>query len=87
MNYILGAIVTAAFKGPVNLDNGMRANYANDAIVMHNGRPWLRVVKYKGNDWNSGRDSTLVGECYVRANLQYITPINLDARGIVQSCE
>lgn len=78
---IPGAVVTAAFKGPVNLNNGQDANYDNDAIVMHSGRPWLRVVEYE-HGWHPGRNFTPVGECYVRANLQYITPINRDASGV-----
>lgn len=44
-----------------------------DAIVLAGGVPWLRV---------RGTDPLIVGEpgiCYVRANSQYIAPINEDA--------
>jgi hypothetical protein len=44
-----------------------------DAIVLHNNTYWLRVT---------GTDPLMVGEsggCYVRANRQYIAPINEDA--------
>jgi len=76
-----GAILMAEFGGPVNLDNGLRANYDNDAIEMYQGSPWLRVI---------GQDDTLMipaergsrnalGTCYVRANQRYITPLNNEA--------
>ncbi|HIK57025.1 MAG TPA: hypothetical protein IGS37_17910 [Synechococcales cyanobacterium M55_K2018_004] len=50
----------------------------NEAIVFHNGSPWLRV---RGIDALTvpQRGQTL-GRCYVRANRQYIAPINEDAR-------
>ena len=51
---------------------------------MHGGRPWLRVFEYERGEWHPGLDSAPEGECYVRASLQYITPVNQDARGIVQ---
>ncbi|MEO1348000.1 MAG: hypothetical protein AAFW84_04255 [Cyanobacteria bacterium J06635_15] len=82
-SFITGAILTAAFGGPVTSDDG-RANYDNDAIVMHNGLPWLRVFQYGRGSWHPGLNSSPEGECYVRANLQYITPVNKEAGGIVQ---
>jgi len=76
-----GTILIAEFGGPVNLDNGQRANDDNDAVEMYQGSPWLRVT---------GQDDTLIipaergnrdslGACYVRANQRYITPLNNDA--------
>ncbi|MGG6296542.1 hypothetical protein ACQ4M4_19290 [Leptolyngbya sp. AN02str] len=45
----------------------------NDAVIRQNGSPWLRVRPSGGST---------VGEtspCYVRANRQYIAPINGDS--------
>ena len=81
-----GAVITAAFGCPGYLNNGLAANYANDAIVTHNGSPWLRVMAQDvplvfpvGQ-----RDSTSPGECHVRASLQYITPVNNEAEAVFQ---
>ncbi|MBE9039993.1 hypothetical protein IQ235_04200 [Oscillatoriales cyanobacterium LEGE 11467] len=77
-----GSIVEAVFLGELNLDprNGsIEPNLANDAIVESDGGPWLRVrgtsdlfYPFQVGDWES------LGECYVRANEQYITPVNND---------
>ncbi|GAB4134642.1 MAG: hypothetical protein Fur0046_06710 [Cyanobacteria bacterium J069] len=60
-----GAILTAEFV-------------RNEAIVFQGGSPWLRV---RGTDalTFAQRGQTL-GTCYIRANTQYIAPINEDAR-------
>ncbi|WP_039896339.1 hypothetical protein [Lyngbya sp. PCC 8106] len=43
-----------------------------DAIVMRNSKPWLRV---RSVNPNFNTDS---GTCYVRANIKYVFPINND---------
>ena len=76
-----GAVLRAAFAGSVNLNNGQNANYANDAIVMSNGRPWLKVTVQDSPLLFPVRqqNAASIEECYVRANLQYITPMNNEA--------
>ncbi|MFM6197491.1 MAG: hypothetical protein ACKPEN_23900 [Planktothrix sp.] len=58
-----GAIINAIFSN----------NGKGDAIVLKNGQPWLKVesIHPAGSRFNSG-------VCYVRANLRYIAPINID---------
>ena len=77
-----GAIIDSRFTGPVQLDGGLRPNRAADAIVSYKGKPWLRITGAESALIFSpgGRDSDYVGECYVRANSQYIIPISNDAR-------
>lgn len=78
---IPGAILTAQFGGPVNLDGGQSPNTENDAIEMYQGSPWLKItgvadtLLYPADRTNV--DS--LGPCYVRANLRYITPLNNEA--------
>lgn len=77
-----GAIVEAVFLGEFGEPNPPRMlelNPANDAIILEDGAPWLRVRGTSGlfyparaGDWES------LGECYVRANWQYIAPVNND---------
>lgn len=55
-----GSVVSAVFSG------------GNDAVVLHQGSPWLRV-----NAQQPLRSGT-PGTCFVRANLQYIAPISID---------
>lgn len=76
-------IITAKFGGPLSTDNRQTPNPAADAIVLYEGKPWLRVT---GTDRASffppsaNRSSQdYIGECYVRANSQYITNVNNDA--------
>ncbi|MFQ3615720.1 MAG: hypothetical protein SNJ57_11340 [Cyanobacteriota bacterium] len=60
-----GALLTAEFV-------------RNEAIVFQNGSPWLRV---RGNDaLTFAQPGQTLGTCYVRANRQYIAPVNEDAR-------
>ena len=78
-----GAIIDSRFTGPIQLDNGLRPNRAADAIVSYQGKPWLRITGTAENDLifpPGGRDSDYLGECYVRANSQYIIPISNDAQ-------
>jgi hypothetical protein len=76
-----GAIVTAVFKGPANERGRMTPNPANDAIVMSDGSPWLRIRGTRDElAYPVPRtDFSALGECYVRANLKYIAPINNDS--------
>ncbi|MEL7037301.1 MAG: hypothetical protein AAFO04_17005 [Cyanobacteria bacterium J06592_8] len=60
---ITGATMTAIFP----------QEGREDAIVIRNGKPWLRVRSLNPN--LSRIDS---GVCYVRANKKYIFPINND---------
>lgn len=60
-----GAILTAEFV-------------RNEAIVFQDGSPWLRV---RGTDaLTFVQRGQSLGTCYVRANRQYIAPVNEDAR-------
>ncbi len=77
-----GAIITAKFSGPLKLDGGQTPNPAADAIATHNGRPWLRITGTQSAlilppPRNRYRQN-YIGECYVRANSQYIVPVNND---------
>lgn len=76
---VSGAIIEAVFLGSPNTPGAIEPNLANDAIVSESGVPWLRVqgtsdffYPAQAGNWES------LGECYVRANLQYIAPINND---------
>ena len=72
-----GAIVEAVFLGSPNTPGSVEPNLAHDAIVESDGAPWLLVrgtsdlfYPARAGDWES------LGECYVRANWQYIAPVN-----------
>jgi hypothetical protein len=74
-----GAIVEAVFLGEPNIPGTSEPNWANDAIVLENGVPWLRVRGTSGLfDPARAGDFESLGECYVRANQQYIAPVNND---------
>jgi hypothetical protein len=73
-----GAIVTAVFKGPANESGRTTPNPANDAIVMSEGSSWLRI-RGTGDELAFPVNPNTLGECYVRANLKYIAPINNDS--------
>lgn len=79
-----GAIITAVFNGTVNLHRTDAPDPIYDAIVLDsNGSPWLRV-KGSQNELAYPAESTSfeqLGQCYVRANLKYIAPINPDSLG------
>jgi hypothetical protein len=77
-----GAILTAVFnktdKGRVPTPH----TASDDAIVLDsNGSSWLRVIGTRDELAYPVRPLTSdgLGECYVRANLKYIAPINPDA--------
>ncbi len=77
-----GAIIRSSFTGPVSLENSTRPNAAADAVVAHNGSPWLRIT---GTDRNfvappAGGSNNYLGDCYVRANSQYIIPVSNDVQ-------
>ncbi len=77
-----GAILTAVFNQTANgrVPNPHTAD--DDAIVLDSsGSPWLRVIGTREELAYPVRHLTFydLGECYVRANLKYIAPINPDA--------
>ena len=75
-----GAILTAVFQGNKRQPN--LPNPADDAIAFDSdGLPWLRVKGLRDELAYPVRPLTFdeLGECYVRANLKYIAPINPDA--------
>lgn len=77
-----GAVITAVFKGTPNLRTVEPPDPANDAIVFDsNGSPWLRVKGVENELANPVQPVSFeqLGECYVRANLKYIAPINPDS--------
>ncbi len=77
-----GAILTAAFKGSGNRRTPNAPERADDAIVLDdNGSPWLRVKGLRDELAEPVKPTTWeqLGECYVRANLKYIAPINPDS--------
>ncbi len=77
-----GAILTAVFDKTANSRTPNRPSAAADAIVLDgNGSPWLRVLGTNKELAYPVRPLTFadLGECYVRANLKYIAPINPDA--------
>ena len=72
-----GAIIEAVFLGSPNTLGSTEPNLANDAIVLENGAPWLRVRGTSGwFDPDLAGDGGSLVECYVRANWQYIAPVN-----------
>jgi hypothetical protein len=77
-----GAILTAVFNQTAKGRVPSPHTAADDAIVLDsNGSPWLRVIGTKEELAYPVRPLTFadLGECYVRANLKYIAPINPDA--------
>lgn len=76
-----GAIVQAIFDGPLQTgDRGTPLNSEADAIDLSTGKPWLHVdsTGYLFFPPVGGSNSQSTS-CYVRANLQYIAPINAEA--------
>jgi len=78
-----GMIAMAKFGNSLSIDNGQTPNLAADAIVSHNGKPWLRVTGANSREFfaptANRRSQDYLGECYVRANSKYIMPVNNDA--------
>jgi hypothetical protein len=77
-----GAILTAVFHGAANKRSPNLPDPATDAIAFDSdGLPWLRVKGLRDELAYPFRPLTFddLGECYVRANLKYIAPINPDA--------
>jgi hypothetical protein len=78
-----GAIMTAVFKGNQNPRKPNRPDPDDDAIAFDsNGSPWLRVKGLRDELTSPLPVRPLtneLGECYVRANLKYIAPINPDS--------
>ena len=82
---LAGAIVTAAFRGPVNKQRLAEVTPDLDAIVFDNGSPWLRIQGTAAGlafppEARSTSQPFKPGECYIRANRRYIAPINIDAQ-------
>lgn len=77
-----GSVVQAKFNGPLQLGGrGSAINTEADAIDLSIGKPWLRITGTGDFVLPISRDQpgeTQIGECYVRANLQYIAPISED---------
>lgn len=78
-----GAIIQAVFDGPLQPQgrNGP-LNTAADAIDLSIGRPWLHVTGTEPLVFSLSDepgDRTQPKDCYVRANLRYIAPINEEA--------
>ena len=77
-----GAIMTAIFKDDQNPRRPNRPDPSDDAIAFDsNGLAWLRVKGLRDELAYPVRPLTFdqLGECYVRANLKYIAPINPDS--------
>ena len=79
-----GAILTAVFNKTA--EGGVPSPFtaADDAIALdNNGLPWLRVIGTQEELAYPVPPLTFsdLGQCYVRANLKYIAPINPDAIG------
>ncbi len=77
-----GAIITAVFNQTAQGRVPNPHTSADDAIVLDNSdSPWLRVIGTREELAYPVRPLTFddLGECYVRANLKYIAPINPDA--------
>jgi hypothetical protein len=77
-----GAIVTAVFKGTPNLHRAESPESYSDAIALDSdGSPWLRVKGLQNELAYPVKPASFdqLGECYVRANLKYIAPINPDS--------
>ncbi len=82
---LAGAIVTAAFRGPVNQQRLTEVTPEMDAIVFDNGSPWLRIQGTAAGlafppEARSASQQFKPGECYIRANRRYVAPINIDAK-------
>jgi hypothetical protein len=81
-----GAIIYAVFRGPASALGpadamGRRSPLPkNDAVVMSDGVPWLRISgTEKEVAFPERGEFQNLGECYVRANSRYIAPVNPDA--------
>jgi hypothetical protein len=77
-----GAILTAVFNQTANGRVPNPHTSADDAIVLDSsGSPWLRVIGTREELAYPVKPLIFydLGECYVRANLKYIAPINPDA--------
>ena len=77
-----GAIMTAIFKDDQNPRRPNRPDPSDDAIAFDsNGLAWLRVKGLRDELAYPVKslDFDQLGECYVRANLKYIAPINPDS--------
>ena len=77
-----GAILTAVFNQTANGRVPNPHTSADDAIVLDSsGSPWLRVIGTREELAYPVKPLIFydLGECYVRANLEYIAPINPDA--------
>jgi hypothetical protein len=78
-----GAIMTAVFKGDQNPRKPNLPPPSDDAIAFDSdGLPWLRVKGLRDELTYPLPVRPLInqlGECYVRANLKYIAPINPDS--------
>lgn len=79
-----GAILTAVFHDTGNNRSTNLPDPATEAIAFDtDGLSWLRVKGLRDELAYPVRPLTFddLGECYVRANLKYIAPINPDAIG------
>jgi len=77
-----GAILTAVFNKTAMGRVPNPHTSADDAIVLDgSGSPWLRVIGTREELAYPVKPLIFydLGECYVRANLKYIAPINPDA--------
>ncbi len=77
-----GAILTAVFHDTGNNRSANLPDPATEAIAFDSdGLSWLRVKGLRDELAYPVRPLTFddLGECYVRANLKYIAPINPDA--------
>jgi hypothetical protein len=77
-----GAILTAVFNKTAMGRVPNPHTSADDAIVLDSsGSPWLRVIGTREELAYPVKPLIFydLGECYVRANLEYIAPINPDA--------
>ena len=77
-----GAILTAVFNQTANGRVPNPHTSADDAIVLDSSSsPWLRVIGTREELAYPVKPLIFydLGECYVRANLKYIAPINPDA--------
>ena len=78
---VSGAIVQAIFDDPLQSGGrGTPLNTAADAIDLSAGKPWLHIANtgYLFLPSAEGNRSQ-TQSCYIRANLQYIAPINEEA--------
>lgn len=78
-----GAIIRAVFNGDLQLQGrGGPPNPAADAIDLSSGRPWLHVTGTESlviPMSSEEGDRRKPKDCYVRANLRYIAPVNEEA--------